>query len=232
MSTPELAAKKALSKKLLILTAVVVVVLPGCVVAAMWSKAVNGLSSEISIMKQEIATLKAQTQENRPDEWRAPLDEVKHQVAALKQGVDTLKTDVTRQVQTDTAFASQVTLQQQVIDVLNTGSRDVLTRLTALEQGVKTRVAEKALDAVQRKDMPKQQVRRSVTLGNSPFAVTAIEHRGDRTFVAVLPEGAQSLDAVRLVAAGEAIGGWQFESASGNQAVFRVAGKTQLIPVQ
>ncbi|TNL06125.1 hypothetical protein CYD30_20715 [Kosakonia cowanii] len=232
MSTPELAAKRPVSKKILTLTAGVVVILLGCAVAVLGVKAVDGLSSDISMMKQEIVTLKAQTQESRPDDWRVPLDEVKKQVAALRQSIDTLNVDFTRLGKSDATLTSQVASQQQAIDVLDTGTRDVLARLAALEQGLKTRAAEKSLDAVQRKDTPKPQVRRSAISVHAPFVVTGIERRGDRTFAAVTPRGARNLDAVRLVAAGEAIGGWQFESASGSQAVFRVAGKIHRIPVQ
>jgi len=230
MSTPELAAKKPMPKRIFAFLVGVIVILLGCAIAFMGGKAIDDLSSDISTMKQEIAALKAQSQDNNAAAWVVPVDEIKRQVAALKQSIDTVKTDASRKAQAEPLLATQVTSQQQAIDELDTATRDVMARLTALEQGLKTRAAEQSLAVVQRKDSPKK--RRVASAGNAPFVVTGIERRGDRTFVAVSPKGAQNLDAVRLVAAGEAVGGWQFESASGNQAVFRVGGTTHRIAVQ
>lgn len=236
MSETVSGGKKLLPVRRLLLIALAVVFLFLVALAgALWSKGVNGLSSEISAMKQQIASLNAQVQQDRKGEVQSQLIGVQQQLSSLKLEIDAVKKLAVGAHQTEIAsLVSQVTHHQQSIDAMNAGIRAQLARLEALEQGIKTRAAEKALDAVQGNSPQKPPVRRSrVTASRpAPFVVTGVERRGDTTFVAILPKGAQTLDAVRLMAPGDVIAGWQYESAYDTQAIFRVAGRTQRLSVQ
>lgn len=72
----------------------------------------------------------------------------------------------------------------------------------------------------------------SVRTVAAPFRLTSIERRGGTVFVAVAPLQAFNLADIRLMETGETFQGWTLLSAAGNQAEFRVAGRTQTLNVQ
>lgn len=71
--------------------------------------------------------------------------------------------------------------------------------------------------------MPKPRVK-APRAAEPPLSVLGIETRGSTRFVSVLPTGAHSLSAVRLLQPGDNLEGWQLRAIESDQAVFQVAG--------
>lgn len=59
-----------------------------------------------------------------------------------------------------------------------------------------------------------------------PFQILGVELRGGERFLAVAPPNASSLNDIRLLRQGEALGAWSLQSLEDRAAVFRVGGQT------
>lgn len=66
----------------------------------------------------------------------------------------------------------------------------------------------------------------------APFVLTGIERRGGIAFAAIAPQSATQLTEITLMEPGETRQGWTLLAITGQQAQFRVAGKTRTLTVR
>lgn len=144
----------------------------------------------------------------------------------LVQQVRTLETKVSQPVSSD----------EQVLQGVHTTMALLQARVGILEQrsdAAQTHSPSVASPGATTPTVKKTPIRSaSVRSVAAPFRLTSIERRGGTVFVAVAPLQAFNLADIRLVETGETVQGWKLLSAGGNQAQFRVEGRTQTLTVQ
>lgn len=187
-------------------------------------KSVQLLSAEVSQLKTamqgspEIAPLQAQltTLQQQVEASQMQLGGMadKPALAALQQKIEALDKQQSEQAASVAALKSGLSSLQEQVRSLNQRPANVAA-VTSGAVTVKKKITTKA--------------QRSVS---APFILTGIERRGGIAFAAIAPQSATQLTEIALMEPGETRQGWTLLAITGQQAQFRVAGKTRTLTVR
>ncbi|ECI4152197.1 hypothetical protein HAY47_001986 [Salmonella enterica] len=139
-------------------------------------------------------------------------------LAALQQKIEALDKQQNEQTASIAALKAGLSSLQEQVRALNQRPANVAAVVPAVTSGAV---------AVKKKPTPKAQ--RPVT---APFVLTGIERRGGIAFAAIAPQSATQLTEIALMEPGETRQGWTLLAITGQQAQFRVAGKTRTLTVR
>ncbi|WAH60977.1 hypothetical protein LZ023_16325 [Pseudomonas silvicola] len=169
------------------------------------------LRRDLDLLRDGQATLQAQLRDLSSQQ-----EAVTASQAANRQQFDRLEAAVAEQAQSaaNVPGSEVFAAWQQRLDKVEGDLAHVQTQLAAKAQ---------PLPRAEPVPMPKPKVR-APRPAPPPLSVLGVETRGRARFVSVLPTGAHSLSAVRLLQPGESLDGWQLREIQRDQAVFQVAG--------
>ncbi|EAA4438768.1 hypothetical protein DPE44_20420 [Salmonella enterica subsp. salamae] len=190
-------------------------------------KQVQLLSAEVSQLKTvlqgspDIAPLLAQltTLQQQFEASQMQLDGMadKPALAALQQKIEALDKQQREQAASVAALKAGLSSLQDQIRTLNQRPTSPVVVHAATSGSVAA------------KKKPTTKAQRSVM---APFVLTGIERRGGIAFAAIAPKSATQLTEIALMEPGETRQGWTLLAITGQQAQFRVAGKTRTLTVR
>lgn len=160
------------------------------------------------------------------DEVGAQLADLQHRTLALE--AFRAARDAAPTALTESDIQQALAQWQQQWDALSLRQHD-LASVSALID-VQNRLDALALQlsivqAVPDKPRPSRATR--ITSATPPFQVSGLELRGAERFLAIRPNGADGLSAIRLMRVGEAESGWQLEALEPQSALFRFEQNTR-----
>ncbi len=170
-----------------------------------------------------------------PKPPNAPIDQddVGAQLADLQHRTQALEAfraarDAAPRALTESYIQQALAQWQQQWDALSLRQQD-LASVSALVE-VQNRLDALALQlsivqAVPNKPRPSRTTR--ITSATPPFQVLGLELRGAERFLAIRPNGADGLGAIRLLRVGEVESGWQLEALEPQSALFRFEQNTR-----
>ncbi|QCT87969.1 hypothetical protein [Escherichia sp. E4742] len=189
---------------------------------------------QVQLLSGEVSQLKTALQ-GSPD-----IEPLQEQMTMLQQ-----QFEVSRMQLGEMVGKPALAALQQKIDVLDKQQREQSasfsafnTELSSLQEQVRTLKQRPANTAVVPAVMPdvvtvkKKHKPKSHRPATAPFVLTGIERRGGVAFAAIAPQSVTQLMDISLMEPGETRQGWTLTAITGQQAQFRVAGKTRILTVR